>query len=76
VDHRTEAREFLVSRRAKITPERAHLFDLAQAADGSSALVRPRRRAAKQWSPRPSLQWTLDAVTEGPAFVRNRPDVW
>jgi len=130
VDNRTEAREFLVSRRAKITPEqanlpagtnrrvpglrrsevaalagvsieyysklergalagvsagvldaiaralqlddaeRAHLFDLAQAADGS-ALVRPRRRAAKQWSPRPSLQWTLDAVTEGPAFVRN-----
>jgi transcriptional regulator with XRE-family HTH domain len=131
VDHRTEAREFLVSRRAKITPaqanlpagtnrrvpglrrsevaalagvsveyyaklergalagvsagvldaiacalqlddaERAHLFDLAQAADGSSALVRPRRRAAKPWSPRPSLQWTLDAVTDGPAFVRN-----
>jgi transcriptional regulator with XRE-family HTH domain len=51
--------------------ERAHLFDLAQAADGTSALVRPRRRAAKQWPPRPSLQWTLDAVTEGPAFVRN-----
>jgi MmyB-like transcription regulator ligand binding domain/Helix-turn-helix domain len=48
--------------------ERAHLFDLAQAADGGSALVRPRRRAAKQWSPRPSLQWTLDAVTEGPAL--------
>jgi transcriptional regulator with XRE-family HTH domain len=130
VDNRKEAREFLVSRRAKITreqanlpagtnrrvpglrrsevaalagvsieyysklergalagvsagvldaiaralqlddAERAHLFDLAQAADGS-ALVRPRRRAAKQWSPRPSLQWTLDAVSDGPAFVRN-----
>jgi transcriptional regulator with XRE-family HTH domain len=130
VDNRKEARELLVSRRAKITPEqanlpagtnrrvpglrrsevaalagvsieyysklergslagvsagvldaiaralqlddaeRAHLFDLAQAADGS-ALVRPRRRAAKQWSPRPSLQWTLDAVSDGPAFVRN-----
>jgi transcriptional regulator with XRE-family HTH domain len=131
VDNRTEAREFLVSRRAKLTPaqanlpagtnrrvpglrrgevaalagvsieyyaklergvlagvsagvldaiaralqlddaERAHLFDLAHAADGSSALVRPRRRAAKPWTPRPSLQWTLDAVTDGPAFVRN-----
>jgi transcriptional regulator with XRE-family HTH domain len=131
VDHRQQAREFLVSRRAKLTPaqanlpagtnrrvpglrrsevaalagvsieyysklergalagvsagvldaiaralqlddaERAHLFDLAHAADGSSALMRPRRRAAKPWTPRPSLQWTLDAVTEGPAFVRN-----
>jgi transcriptional regulator with XRE-family HTH domain len=131
VDHRQQAREFLVSRRAKLTPaqanlpagtnrrvpglrrsevaalagvsieyyaklergalggvsagvldaiaralqlddaERAHLFDLAHAADGSSALVRPRRRAAKPWTPRPSLQWTLDAITEGPAFVRN-----
>jgi transcriptional regulator with XRE-family HTH domain len=130
MDNRQEAREFLVSRRAKLTPEqanlstgtnrrvpglrrsevatlagvsieyysklergalagvsagvldaiaralqlddaeRAHLFDLAHAA-GSSALVRPRRRAAKPWSPRPSLQWTLDAVTDGPAFVRN-----
>jgi transcriptional regulator with XRE-family HTH domain len=131
VDNRREVREFLVSRRARITPEqaglpagsnrrvpglrrsevaslagvsieyyaklergalagvsagvldaiagalrlddaeRAHLFDLAQAADGSGALVRARRRAAKQWSPHPSLQWTLDAVTEGPAFVSN-----
>jgi transcriptional regulator with XRE-family HTH domain len=131
VDNRNEVREFLVSRRAKITPkqaglpagtkrrvsglrrsevaalagvsveyysklergalagvsagvldaiaralqlddaERAHLFDLAHAADGSSALMRPRRRSAKQWSVRPSLQWALDAVTEGAAFVRN-----
>jgi transcriptional regulator with XRE-family HTH domain len=131
VDNRTEVREFLASRRAKITPEqaglpagtnrrvpglrrtevamlagvsieyysklergalagvsagvldaiaralqlddaeRAHLFDLARAADGSSALMRPRRRSAKQWTPHRSLQWTLDAVTEGPAFVRN-----
>ncbi|TXS80667.1 helix-turn-helix transcriptional regulator [Streptomyces sp. sk2.1] len=52
--------------------ERAHLLHLAQAADGSDALARPRRRAAtRQWKPHPSLQWTLDAVTEGPAFVRN-----
>ena len=132
VDNRKEVREFLFSRRAKITPEqaglpsagvsrrvpglrrsevaslagvsieyysklergalagvsagvldaiaralqlddaeRAHLFDLAQAANGSTALLSARRRAAKQWSPRPSLQWTLDAITEGPAFVRN-----
>jgi transcriptional regulator with XRE-family HTH domain len=131
VDNRTEVREFLVSRRARITPEqaglpagvnrrvaglrrsevaalagvsieyysklergalagvsasvldaiaralrlddaeRAHLVDLARAADGSGALTRPRRRRSKQWTPHQSLQWTLDAVTEGPAFVRN-----
>jgi transcriptional regulator with XRE-family HTH domain len=131
VDNRQEVREFLVSRRAKITPEqaglpaggnrrvpglrrsevaaladvsieyysklergalagvsasvldaiaralqldeaeRAHLFDLARAADGTSAIVRPRRRKGKQWTPHKSLQWTLDAVTAGPAFVRN-----
>lgn len=131
MDNRAEVREFLVSRRAKISPgqaglprgtkrrvsglrrsevaalagvsveyyaklergalagvsagvleaiaralqlddaERAHLVELARAADGSSALTRPRRRSAKQWSVRPSLQWALDAVTEGAAFVRN-----
>lgn len=130
MDNRTEVREFLVSRRAKISPEqaglpagdnrrvpglrraevaalagvsieyyaklergvlagvstgvldaiaralrlddaeRAHLFDLAQAANGSG-LLRPRRRRARQWTPHRSLQWTLDAVTAGPAFVRN-----
>lgn len=51
--------------------ERAHLFHLAHAADGTSARMRPRRRPAQQWTPRPSLQWTLDAVTGGPAIVRN-----
>ena len=131
VDNRAEVREFLVSRRAKISPERAglpvgsgrrvpglrrsevavladvsveyyaklergflagvsagvldaiaralqlddaeraHLFDLARAADGTSALERPRRRAARQWQTRPSLQWALDAIGDGPAFVRN-----
>jgi transcriptional regulator with XRE-family HTH domain len=133
VDNRQEVREFLVSRRAKISPEqaglpaggnrrvpglrrgevaaladvsieyysklergalagvsasvldavaralqlddaeRAHLFDLARAADGTSAIVRPRRRAAKatRWIPHRGLQWALDAVTAGPAFVRN-----
>ncbi|MFD5300060.1 helix-turn-helix transcriptional regulator [Streptomyces mutabilis] len=50
--------------------ERAHLLNLAHAADGSDALTRPRRRTA-QWKPHRSLQWVLDAVTAGPAFVRN-----
>ncbi len=131
MDNRTEVREFLISRRAKVTPERAglptgsnrrvpglrrgevatlagvsieyysrlergtiagaspsvldgiaralhlddaeraHLFDLARAADGSSRLVRRRRKPAQAWTPRPSLQWALDAITDGPAFVRN-----
>ncbi|MFF9623632.1 helix-turn-helix transcriptional regulator [Streptomyces griseosporeus] len=130
MDNRAEVREFLTSRRAKITPERAglpsgsrrrvpglrrsevaaladvsveyyaklergnlagvspavleavaralqlddaeraHLLNLAHAADGSDALTRPRRRTA-QWKAHRSLQWVLDAVTAGPAFVRN-----
>ncbi|MDX3726038.1 helix-turn-helix transcriptional regulator [Streptomyces caniscabiei] len=131
VDNREEVREFLISRRAKITPEQAglpagskrrvpglrrsevaaladvsveyyaklergnlagvspgvldavaralrlddaertHLLHLAQAADGSDTLARPRRRAAKRWTAHPSLQWALDAITAGPAFVCN-----
>ena len=51
--------------------ERTHLFDLAHAADGSSALRRPARRSTRSWVPRPSLQWVLDSVTTGPALVRN-----
>ncbi|MFD8078790.1 helix-turn-helix transcriptional regulator [Streptomyces sp. NPDC059718] len=51
--------------------ERAHLLHLAQAADGSDALTRPRRRTTRQWSPHRSLQWTLDAITAGPAVVCN-----
>lgn len=52
--------------------ERAHLLNLAQTADGSDVLNRPRRRRTKdQWRPHRSLQWTLDAITAGPAFVRN-----
>ncbi|MGW5849922.1 helix-turn-helix transcriptional regulator [Streptomyces sp. NPDC055254] len=52
--------------------ERAHLLHLARAADGSDALTRPRRRSTKdRWKPHRSLQWTLDAITAGPAFVRN-----
>ncbi|MGD6752048.1 helix-turn-helix domain-containing protein [Streptomyces sp. BH105] len=49
--------------------ERTHLLRLAQAADGSDVLARPRRRSARQWTAHPSLQWTLDAITAGPAFV-------
>ncbi|WP_017547159.1 helix-turn-helix transcriptional regulator [Nocardiopsis prasina] len=49
--------------------ERAHLFDLAHAA--SPVARPPKRRSAKSWSPHTSLQWTLDAITAGPAFVRN-----
>jgi transcriptional regulator with XRE-family HTH domain len=136
VDNRVEVREFLTSRRAKITPERAslpqfgqrrvpglrrsevaalagmsveyyaklergslggasasvldaiaralqldeaervHLFHLAHAADGTSAAMRPRRRSPQRWTPRPSLQWTLDSITTGPAIVgNNRSDL-
>jgi transcriptional regulator with XRE-family HTH domain len=50
--------------------ERGHLFHLAQAADGTAAGMRPRRRTAKCWTPPPSLQWVLDRFT-APAIVRN-----
>lgn len=50
--------------------ERAHLLRLAHEADGSNAILRPRRRP-KQWSIRPSLQWSLDTITTGPAIVGN-----
>jgi len=131
VDNRAEVREFLTSRRARITPEQArvpqagrrrvpglrrsevatlagvsveyyaklergslggvsagvldaiaralqlddaerrHLFNLAQAADGTTAAMRPRRRRPTQWAAQPSLQWALDSVTTGPAIVGN-----
>src|SRR6478735_2175589 len=51
--------------------ERTHLFHLAQAADGSSAMLRPTRRSSTAWTPHPTLQWTLDTITGGPAIVRN-----
>ena len=47
--------------------ERAHLFDLARAAQTTS---RTRRRPAPQ-RVRPSVQRMLDAMTGAPAFVRN-----
>ncbi|SDD86022.1 Helix-turn-helix domain-containing protein [Sanguibacter gelidistatuariae] len=49
--------------------ERAHLFDLAHSA-GPVARP-PRRRNSKTWAAHQSLQWALDAITAGPAFVRN-----
>ena len=134
VDNRVEVREFLTSRRAKITPERAglpvagqrrvpglrrsevaalagmsveyyaklergslagvsagvldalaralqlddaertHLLRLAHEADGSNAILRPRRRP-KQWTVRPSLQWSLDAITTPAILGNNRMDL-
>jgi len=55
--------------------ERSHLFDLARTAN-RAAPSRPRRRGNRRWVARPALQAALDAVTTGPAFVRNgRMDV-
>ena len=51
--------------------ERAHLLDLARAADGIPTSGRTRRRATRQSAARPSLAWALDAITDGIAFVRN-----
>lgn len=48
--------------------ERAHLFDLARAAQPSVA--QPRRRPTKQQI-RPSVKHILDAITGAAAFVRN-----
>ncbi|PRZ09568.1 transcriptional regulator with XRE-family HTH domain [Isoptericola sp. CG 20/1183] len=132
MDNRADVREFLVSRRAKVTPEsvgvvsganrrvpglrrsevaalagvsveyyaklergaiggastsvldavaralqlddteRAHLFDLARAADGVPSSGRARRRATRAAPPRASLQWALAAITDGVAFVRDQ----
>jgi transcriptional regulator with XRE-family HTH domain len=51
--------------------ERAHLFDLARAADGIPSSGRARRRATRPAEPRPSLHWALSAITDGVAFVRD-----
>jgi transcriptional regulator with XRE-family HTH domain len=132
VDNRAEVREFLMSRRARVTPadaglvaganrrvaglrrtevallagvsveyyaklergaiagasasvleaiaealhlddtERAHLFDLARAADGIPTSGRARKRPTRVSVSRPSLTWALDAITDGVAFVRNQ----
>ena len=49
--------------------ERAHLFDLARAAQPTFAQP-PRRRPKMRV--RPELQWTLDAITDAAAFVGNQ----
>lgn len=51
--------------------ERAHLLDLARAADGIPSSGRSRRRAAKPAAGRPSLQWALSSITDAIAFVRD-----
>ncbi|WP_454778019.1 helix-turn-helix transcriptional regulator [Georgenia muralis] len=51
--------------------ERAHLFDLARAADGIPTSGRARRRAPGRAASRLSLQWTLEAISGGVAFVRD-----
>lgn len=51
--------------------ERAHLFHLAQTADGTGAMLRRTRRNRTTWTPHPTLQWALDTITGGPAIVRN-----
>lgn len=51
--------------------ERAHLLDLARAADGILHAGRPRARGSAAAS-RPSLQWMLDAIGDGIAVVRDR----
>jgi len=48
--------------------ERAHLFDLARAAQPTGST--PRRRQVKQ-RVRPEVHWTLDAITGAAAFVGN-----
>jgi len=54
--------------------ERAHLLRLAHEADGSNAILRPRRRS-KQWTIRPSLQWALDTITAPAILGNNRLDL-
>ena len=56
--------------------ERAHLLDLARAADGVPPSGRTRRRTARPGVPRPSLEWALAGITDGIAVVRDqRQDV-
>lgn len=50
--------------------ERAHLFHLAHAADGTARGMRPRRRPSRRWSPTSTLTWVLDRFG-GAAIVRN-----
>lgn len=49
--------------------ERTHLLRLAREADGSNRILR--RPRVQEWTVRPSLQWTLDAISTAPAIVGN-----
>jgi transcriptional regulator with XRE-family HTH domain len=49
--------------------EREHLFDLAKAANASP--IPSKRRSTRAQDVRPGLQLVLDAITGGPAFIRN-----
>lgn len=61
-----------LSRALRLTEtERAHLYDLARAADGIPTSGRSRRPASPARPPREGLQRTLDAITHAVAFVRN-----
>lgn len=52
--------------------ERAHLYDLARAADGIPTSGRARRRGTTRTAAsRLSLQWALGAITEAVAIVRD-----
>ena len=51
--------------------ERAHLVDLARAADGIPTSGRSRRRTPARSASRPSLLWALEAITHGVAVVRD-----
>ena len=52
--------------------ERAHLLDLARAADGIPTSGRARRRSSGRTAAlRPSLQWALSTISDGVAFVRD-----
>jgi transcriptional regulator with XRE-family HTH domain len=49
--------------------ERTHLLRLAREADGTNRILR--RPKPQEWTVRPGLQWTLDAITTAPAIVGN-----
>jgi transcriptional regulator with XRE-family HTH domain len=57
--------------------ERAHLFDLARAADGIPTSGRPRRRTPSKAASRLSLRWALEAITEGwPSSATHTRTCW
>jgi transcriptional regulator with XRE-family HTH domain len=51
--------------------ERAHLLDLARAADGIPTSGRVRGRPARPSAPRVSLEWAMSAITGAVAVVRD-----